>query len=127
MNNKTAREMLLEITDFLNHGNGQEAKKLWDVLSAFRGPDNENYNDNLKDKTTAIIRRVSGIEESVLGRVYPNGGNIQEVLRLIVSNIDDPSKIDECNKMWNHFGSHVRKAKNSLICMFPEKVKKDDK
>lgn len=45
--------MLDQIDQFLSNGT-DDSRELWTVLTALRGPDDEN--DTLKDKSTAIIR-----------------------------------------------------------------------
>lgn len=49
-----ARQTLDVVRRTLTGSNNHEALKLWDVLSALRGPDNEDRRQ--KDCTTAVIR-----------------------------------------------------------------------
>lgn len=53
----TAREVLDLIDNFLLEGDSTETNKLWDVLSALRGPDSDDF--RLKDETTIHIRRAA--------------------------------------------------------------------
>lgn len=50
----TAREVLDAIDQFLAQGPDHEARNLWQVLTALRGPDDGN--DQAKDQITAPIR-----------------------------------------------------------------------
>lgn len=53
---KTCRQMLDEISAFLSNPDVKDLEKhrLWDVLSALRGPD--SYNEDYKNASTCLIR-----------------------------------------------------------------------
>lgn len=52
-------QKLKEIVDYLNTGDHDETRKLWDVLTALRGPDNGHG----KAVTTSVIRHAIGLYE----------------------------------------------------------------
>ena len=54
---KKAKDILDDISYYLKYGNNEEARKLWWVLSALRGPDNASY--IVKMITTEVIRTVA--------------------------------------------------------------------
>lgn len=73
---KTAKQMLEEIVEFLNTPGegeraGHESTKLWAVLSALRGPDNDtyvesdNYLGHVKVKSTASLRGAIGLIDNI--------------------------------------------------------------
>jgi hypothetical protein len=51
---KTAKEMLALLDTFLSDADLTESKKLWDVMTALRGPDNKS--DTFKDHYTIPVR-----------------------------------------------------------------------
>lgn len=52
------KSILNKVVKFLNDA-GPESKKLWDVLTALRGPDDSCF--NTKDATTAVVRHTIGL------------------------------------------------------------------
>jgi hypothetical protein len=61
--NKAGRTLLRQIVKFLNTDKTGDAGKLWHVLTALRGPDDENK--ELKAATTAVIRHALGLKGTV--------------------------------------------------------------
>lgn len=57
---KKAKKLLKSIVDLLNENN-EASKSLWDVLTALRGPDDNN--GKLKDLTTTRIRGAIGMSD----------------------------------------------------------------
>jgi hypothetical protein len=91
----TAKEALAVVQDVLN-GGGRQAKMLWDVLTALRGPDSRDQ--NLKERTTARIRYMA------LGDAPgkdPNGVAISRASPIDASGSD-------------HFCEHAQAAKEAL-------------
>jgi hypothetical protein len=56
------------IVEFLNYGDGDDGatSALWNVLSALRGPDEDDHMDALKCSTTAVIRHAIGLKTDSL-------------------------------------------------------------
>jgi hypothetical protein len=61
--NKAGRTLLRQIVKFLNTDKTGDAGKLWHVLTALRGPDDESA--ELKAATTAVIRHAIGLKGTV--------------------------------------------------------------
>lgn len=59
MHKKSYRVMLEMIVDFMNKADEDDSRKLWDVLTALRGPDSDAL--KLKDATTAVVRHKLGL------------------------------------------------------------------
>jgi hypothetical protein len=57
---RSAESLVTEIVDFLNHSG--EAEQLWQILTALRGPDDDN--DFIKDHTTARFRYALGLHDT---------------------------------------------------------------
>lgn len=72
------KEILQQIANLLSEDDNEglalnmhsEGSKLWCVLTALRGPDNND--DGIKRATTAVIRRKVGIREDNSGRAIVN-------------------------------------------------------
>jgi hypothetical protein len=62
---ETFKTILPKIVKFLNES--PDGRKLWDVLTALRGPDHLDRpdSDQIKDSTTAVIRYAIGLNGSV--------------------------------------------------------------
>jgi len=57
---KRAVELLKNLVSFINEGNSA-SRRVWDILTALRGPDNGS--SALKDATTARLRYTLGLQE----------------------------------------------------------------
>jgi hypothetical protein len=117
---KTVDERVREILDVIDnalrpsdktvYGYDQEvARKLWNILSALRGPDNASV--FIKDATTGVIRR-QAFPKTFKG----NFGDSYLHRNLALSYTDDPGKVVFRRDFMkqDHFGGHVIKAFNSL-------------
>lgn len=102
---KTAKRMLKELRTFFRTADDKETAKLWDVLSALRGPDRpEQY--IYKAATTGVIRQF----------VLPPRSSRRCGLTVVG---DDQSSVERRAKLTNarvraHFYSHVRDAFDAL-------------
>lgn len=101
----TLKQMLRTIDGFLC--SGKAGHRLWDVLSATRGPDNSDYY-SLKRETTAIIRTAAFPRYAVKASGMLDFGLVppDRVLR--------PSGNLWCASGPNHFTSHIASAASSL-------------
>lgn len=54
---QTMQEMLALLRLFFRTADGNHPQKLWDVLTALRGPDDNQNRMEIKEATTAVIRR----------------------------------------------------------------------
>jgi hypothetical protein len=101
----TAKEMLQKIDDFLLSESGSgEAKRLWDVLGAIRGPDSSQ---DSKTVTTAVIRG------RAFPRTYAAGLLSGEASGAPLSTINTKG-------LNSHFASHIAAAKQALLSMYFE-------
>jgi hypothetical protein len=91
----SAREVLAQIDEWAYTASTQEAKKLWDVLTALRGPDNGDR--VLKARTTAVIRQHS----------VPALADLSHAFVLGASSV-------ECPPLPDHFHHHIRRAARAL-------------
>jgi len=103
------REVLDTIDAMLTQGEAQDARDLWDVLAALRGPDTDN--DELKDRTTVPIRRAAFPKMTALyeagirqvGAVFTPTYRSREEADTFVPEEDD-----------SHFSYHARLAAKVL-------------
>jgi len=110
-----AIDALRSVIQVLNHDD-EDSRQLWNLLSGLRGPD--NYNQGLKNQTTARLRHTIGI----LGR-EPNSYEIIALLPgellgpngTVVSADAPPAPYDAeelaiRNNAGSHFATHIRVA-----------------
>jgi hypothetical protein len=102
----SAKTMLENLDRFFREAGVIEGNKLWDVLSALRGPDDMGID---KYNTTAIIRK----------HAFPSCG---VNMRGLCDTNDAPlSTIKEINGAGaSHFDRHLVSARNTLLAMYPE-------
>lgn len=65
---KTAKAVLTIIRRFFRTAEDEEASGLWDILTALRGPDNQDQ--TLKSATTAVIRHAVLGDRSIVQAFY---------------------------------------------------------
>lgn len=109
----TAKEMLAEIDTFLaDHAYDGEGGKLWDVLCALRGPDNEAQ--GIKTTTTMVIRgKALPMCLHAISRMswYPGpSGRYPAMTSHIKFEIKE-------NDQYRHFSEHAQAAYNVLVGM----------
>jgi len=115
---KTAKEALDALDEFFVTADVSEARNLWCVLSALRGPDSvDGQRDNtLKDNTTGVIRAVA----------FPRLANLWEQGAIVVgATFTSHRRLDSIStyfSFYNHFLSHIRDAKQVLQQMHREPV-----
>jgi len=100
------REMLDRIDTFLVTGD-QHAERLWNVLSALRGPDNDSYGD--KVSTTNAIRAAAFPRTAALGN-----------LTWLPASFYTTGYREPTTSIWDyealrwHFAEHIRSAAAAL-------------
>ena len=94
----STKNILLDLVTFLNTRTA-EAAKLWWVLTALRGPDNDS--NRTKTATTCVIRDAVGLREGV-----GNGASVEE------DQTSGPSERELLNHDFemHHFRMHAQKA-----------------
>jgi hypothetical protein len=105
------KQMLDSIISFLNNAPYEESRQLWDVLTALRGPDDNNT--SLKSITTARIRGVLGLRPNgAAGAVVDDGVPIHND----ASGYDMFYKLKETvdNTVSYHFAKHYAYAVATL-------------
>jgi hypothetical protein len=72
------------IVEFLNYGYGDDVatSALWNVLSALRGPDEDDRMEALKCSTTAVIRHAIGLKTDSLV-IGPDEDRAVEVRKMV--------------------------------------------
>ena len=90
----TMRGVLKHIKDVMKP-NGKEGEKVWDVISALRGPDDEDYIK--KGKTTAVIRN------KALGNI--------DYISVAVNTEDNFVEVVDG---YDHFYNHIKEAAKAL-------------
>lgn len=99
-------EMLKLISDFLKRNDG-ESEILWDVLTALRGPDDENEND--KRATTEVIRY------RLFGNAGRESSDGQRNLNGCLYGPDSESYVKIRERLPpSHFKGHAKKAFDAL-------------
>jgi len=91
---------------------GEEGIPIWSIMTAMRGPDDENY--TLKKETTARIRF------AVFGRAPHDGGVLDgtpkyNCIGADVNGDGGYCHITENNDLYSHFGKHIRHAYDALV------------
>lgn len=106
---KTAIEVAKIISQFfvdqMKKTDQEEGQKLWDMLTALRGPDNEDV-ENKEAATVLIRRRFLGEKgATIIGTYYADTGITRSATKLlnIRTGMDD-----------RHFKSHAQKAFQAL-------------
>ena len=105
------KQMLDSIISFLNNAPYEESRQLWDVLTALRGPDDNNT--GLKSVTTARIRGVLGLRPNgASGAVVDNGAPVHSE----ASGYDMFYKLKESvnESVLYHFAKHYAHAVAAL-------------
>jgi hypothetical protein len=97
-------------------GPRSEAKQLWDILTALRGPDDCNI--ELKEITTAAIRAAIGLGQNSVGAVVNSSRPFGADLNLSADFTPDYYKLQELlvddYKAQYHFVIHYRQALQAL-------------
>ena len=115
---RTAKEVLDALDEFFVTADEGEARDLWAILSALRGPDGVNGNGDhtLKVNTTGIIRAVA----------FPRLANLwKQGVIVIGATFTSHRRLDSIStyfSFYNHFLSHIRDAKRVLQQMHREPV-----
>jgi len=112
---RTAKEMLDVLDEFFVTAGEEQARNLWAVLSALRGPDDDSY--VLKNCTTEVVRavafpRLAALWKRELCAVGPTF-NLSSRLASIPPNY---------SPRYNHFFNHIADAKRVLQRMNREPV-----
>jgi len=110
------RETLDSIVKILK-GPRTEAKQLWDILTALRGPDSDN--NDLKAITTASIRGAIGLNQNNVGAITNNEKPFGADLDLNAGSqgyyeIADKLRANFRDQAQFHFISHYRAALTAL-------------
>jgi hypothetical protein len=79
---KTAKEIITDVVELLNNGSGDDAKHLWSILTALRGPD---FPDtlNIKYTTTGRIRSCIGMDGRPMRGVLVSHGAVKHIDRTV--------------------------------------------
>ena len=103
----TTKEALLYLRKFFNKSTEKESHKLWDILSALRGPDKE-FCGHYKDASTAVLRHAffGGKCKNVSAKATIYSDN--ETLR------DRRNTAEYQHKVGYHFSRHARLAFKAL-------------
>lgn len=98
----SVREVLDEVDDYLRTASTSNSVDLWTILSALRGPDDDLVDDadELKAKTTAVIRR-EALPYSV-NFTWPQADD--------EATLDTAMKAAEDSGFAYHFKRHVEQA-----------------
>jgi len=91
---------MLDTIDEMLAGDANEARDLWSVLTALRGPDNEDT--ELKWRTTAVIR----------AKAFPKAA--QTCVHGMAVVVTGANSVRYCTSDLSHFGSHVYSAARAL-------------
>ena len=111
---KEARQLLDKMVRIFNSPCRESAQKnaavaLWNIVTALRGPDVSDFDCNLKDVTTARIRRDIGMKKyGAFGAFVADDDNL-------------PTNV---NAAMGHFGKHVAFAVEAIRTLYPPKKKK---
>ncbi len=105
MGGGAADRALTQIDNILAAG-GPEAKKLWDILTALRGPDDRTQ-QGFKASTTEIIRSAAF---PAVARKVAQGGRIDFSASFASTAAPQAVKTGYTNLFGTHFGSHVALA-----------------
>lgn len=107
---RTARQMLDELRAFFVNADRSETERLWDVLSALRGPDVQDpeVGDTTRIKlgTTAVIRGYVAPGMSMRAHCFVRDGPLKEEALVAMA--------ETCG---DHFASHIRAAIDALRVM----------
>jgi len=98
---------VLDLIDYNLCWRDEYSKRLWNILSALRGPDNEN--EDLKSSTTAVLRSAAFQNTAKFIRIchpYVNGVKFADENMVLY--------YSECDNFSSHFGKHVRDAAEAL-------------
>jgi hypothetical protein len=105
--NDNVRAELKRIVNFLNTAPGEDSKDLWHVITALRGPDDDDY--SVKTSTTSVIRYALGLTNSGVAIV-----NSDDELKYDDRRVRFPLTTGYNGKpmlsTWEHFSSHAYKA-----------------
>ena len=116
--NAKGKALLNEIDEYLAYNEG--AKKLWDVLTALRGPDNENsYAANgMKNATTAVIRFTALPKTARTvrsGLTYPYAASIgARIIADEKNNVEARNSTKGRKAVGSHFLAHTYGAFDAL-------------
>lgn len=100
---RAVRTLLKQMVNILNTGD-ENSKRLWDILSALRGPDADNTY-TLKKRTTARVRAVIGLKNG--DRFIINSKLVPaEDVRFVLKNAT------------NHFQNHYQTAVEAIKILY---------
>jgi len=118
MPSQTLESLLNEIVTFINEEGTEDAQKLWDILAAFRKPDNGRH--TFADPTTAVIRHKLGL--SGLIKRYDNGNwLVGQTHQYLVAEDTDESVRARINMRAGHFRDAMWSAFRALGLKWEEK------
>lgn len=116
----SAREMLDAIDSFLVEAPVEEARSLWDVLTALRGPDNGN--DAVKDETTLPIRRTAFPKMAAMSREAGDANRTGAIFFPYYSSPTGFSDVVRTSRPDGHFFYHTVQAARALGLTVDSKV-----
>lgn len=102
----TAKQMLAMLDSWLDEAEPDERNRLWSIISAFRGPDKDDFTGQLKMHTTAKIR-LAALPKVARKLTFPiiyQEGVTDEELRELKSTPE-----------YGHFDLHVVSAAVALL------------
>lgn len=111
---KTARDVLNMLDTFLSSDktDNDERQKLWNILTALRGPDNDDIYQ--KERTTVPIRRAAFPKMAEQSDIWPCGA---QFMSFSIANVPDFTPRDDDT----HFDFHARAAARALGLYPPER------
>jgi hypothetical protein len=119
---KKARKLISDVIAFMNndienpderHATTRYAKAVWEVFTALRGPDSNNY--NVKEITTQQIRSAIGLQAQNAGGAFTGIG--------LPKGIANPDEFTVQHRENRHFVTHYGCAVEALeILGFIEKI-----
>lgn len=105
------KQELARIVDFLNN-NGEQSRKLWDVLSALRGPDSDNSTE--KFISTEVIRDYIGLKDAGPLLIMSSGDSEEKLERRLELFPLDGRVFGPRLERWTHFSNHALLAFQAL-------------
>lgn len=106
------QEELNRIVMFLNTSNVNQTRKLWAVLTALRGPDNEHVGQ--KYSTTAVIRHAAGLRPGVAGVIVEADNEERANERVAFFPVHMMAHDNFKLVRWEHFSRHAKMAFDAL-------------
>lgn len=108
------KAIIRDAVKIFNSGAESEARNLWAVLSALRGPDSANY--TLKQETTSKIRSVIGILNDNNVSIDSMRSKPESLVSFVsqLKPIDNYLSEKDIEEVQTHFASHYRYAVEAL-------------